>query len=114
MADFKRSSRVAEFLKKEISDIIRRELKDPLVGMATVSQVRLTDDLSFARIFISIIGDEKTRERSLKGLTRAQKFVRAELARRSNLRHVPDFTFVLDDSVDYAVNIEALIRKTKS
>lgn len=114
MADFKRATRVAELLKQEISQIIAQDIKDPLVGMATVTRVKLTDDLRFARVYISVVGDANVRENSVKGLERANGFIRTELRKRTDLRMTPELRFVLDNSADYAMNIESLLKKAKS
>lgn len=111
MADFKRANRVAKLMKQEISQIISRELKDPRVVMATVTKVKLTDNLSFARIFVSIMGDEKVKQNTLEGLNVAKNFIRTELGHRTGLKFVPDISFYYDDSIDYAQNIESLIKK---
>ncbi len=113
MADFKRSSRVAELLRKEVSRIINYDLKDPGVCMATVSSVDLTNDLKYARVFVSVLGDEKAKKAALQGLGRARSFIRSEVGKRTDLRFVPELSFLLDDSVDYAIGIEALIKRTK-
>jgi len=113
MPNFKRADRVAELLKKEISQMISTDLKDPLIGMATVSKVRLSDDLRSARIYISVIGSEKQGLESIKGLERALGFIRSELRKRTELRVIPEISFRYDDSIDYAMNIESLLKKAK-
>lgn len=109
--DYKRSHRVAELLREEISQIITQKLKDPLVGMTTVTAIKLTEDLKSARVYVSIMGDEQTREKGLKGLERAKKYIRKELGDRTDLKFVPALTFYYDSSIDYAQNIQSLITK---
>ncbi|MCH6559951.1 30S ribosome-binding factor RbfA, partial [candidate division KSB1 bacterium] len=74
MPGFKRSRRVSELLREEISRIVTQELQDPLIGIVTVTRVKLTNDLKLARIYVSILGDEKNRQDGLRGLERATKF----------------------------------------
>ncbi len=111
MPEFKRSRRVSELLREEISRIITQQLKDPLVGIVTVTSVNLTDNLKLARVYVSILGDEKNRQNGLRGLERATKFIRSELARRTNLKYVPELEIYYDETIDYAQNIEALLKK---
>lgn len=111
MVEFKRSRRVAELLREEISQIITKELKDPLVGITTVTGIKLTDDLKSAKIYVSILGNGTARENGLRGLNRAKKFIRAELGHRTDLKYVPAIKFVYDGSLDYAQNIESIINK---
>lgn len=111
MADIKRWRRVAELLRHEINHIMSRDLKDPLVGMVNVSQVMLSKDLKFAKIYVSILGKESSVEDSINGLTRAKNFIRSELGHRLDLRSIPELIFVHDDSVRYAQSIEVLLEK---
>lgn len=109
MADYKRATRVKELLREEISQIITLELKDPLVGMTTVTEVKLTDDLKSARVYVNIYGDDNVKNKTLRGLARAKKFIRAEIGQRTELKFVPDIKFVYDDSIDHAQNIESIL-----
>lgn len=109
MADYTRATRVKELLREEISQIITVELKDPLVGMTTVTEVKLTGDLKSARVYVNIYGDESVTNRTLRGLGRATKFIRAEIGRRTELKFVPEIRFVYDDSIDHAQNIESIL-----
>lgn len=109
--DYKRSHRVAELLREEISQIVTQELKDPLIGLTTVTAIKLTEDLRSARVYVSIIGGERERRKGLKGLERAKKFIRKELGHRTDLKFVPTLSFFYDGSIDYAQNIESLIAK---
>ena len=113
MAEFKRAQRVAEVLRAELSQIITQRVKDPTVGMVTITAVKLTDDLKSARVYVSRLGETDARTESIQGLRRAAKWIRAELGHRMDLKYVPKLTFVYDDSTDYAENIESLINKIK-
>ena len=111
MPEFKRSRRVSELLREDISQIITQQLRDPLIGIVTVTSIQLTDDLKLARVYVSILGDEKSRQDGLRGLERATKFIRSEIAHRTNLRYVPELKFYYDETIDYAQNIESLLKK---
>ena len=111
MPEFKRSRRVSQLLREEISRIITQQLKDPLVGIVTVTGVNITDDLKLARVYVTILGDEKNRQDGLRGLERATKFIRGKMARRTNLKYIPELEFYYDETIDYAQNIELLLKK---
>lgn len=108
---FKRSERVSELLKREISLLLDREVKDPDVGFVTVTAVEISDDLQYARIFVSVLGEAEKRHRAMEGLERAKGFLRRELGRRVELRYVPEIRFFLDESLDHALRIGEILRK---
>lgn len=107
--NYKRSNRVAELLREKISHIITQKLNDPLIGLVTVTQVRITDDLRYARVYVRMMGGSKAKENGLKGLERAKNFIRNELGRHIDLKYIPELNFQYDASIDYAQNIESLI-----
>lgn len=104
-----RSVRVGEQLKKELSEIINQKLKNPNVGFVTVTEVEVTGDLSQATVFVTVLGDEKERKKSLEGLEKSKGFMKSEIAHRMDLRIVPDLKFQYDESVDYGNKIERMI-----
>lgn len=104
-----RSNRVGEQMKKELSDIIGRKLKDPRIGFVTVTDVAVTGDLQQATVYISVLGDNKQREDTLKGLEKAKGFMRSEIGQRIRLRKTPELFFEFDESIDYGNRIETLI-----
>jgi ribosome-binding factor A len=106
-----RLNRIGEEIKKELSVLLQREMKDPRIGFVTVTSVEVTSDLQLAKVYVSIFGDEEQRKASLEGLTKAKGFLRSEIGRRIKLRHVPDFVFKLDQSIDYGNKIEAILRQ---
>ncbi len=111
MADYKRSQRVAEMLRHEISQIITQELKDPQIGITTVTAIKVTDDLKLAKIYVSILGGKETRAKGLHGLEHAKSWIRSEIGHRLDLKFVPELKFYYDETIDYAENIESLIKK---
>lgn len=108
---FKRSIQVAEALKREASDIIANSLKDPRLGFITVTGADMADDLRYARIFISILGDEDARKKSLQGLESAKGFVRRELGQRLRLKFTPEIDFKFDETVAQGDRIDRLLHQ---
>ncbi|CAG9619669.1 30S ribosome-binding factor RbfA [Sutcliffiella rhizosphaerae] len=106
-----RSNRVGEQMKKELSDIIGRKIKDPRVGFVTVTDVQVTGDLQQAKVFISVLGDDEKRQDTLIGLAKAKGFIRSEIGRRIRLRKTPELIFEFDESIDYGNRIESLIHE---
>jgi len=105
-----RPTRVGEQMKKELSDIIGRKIKDPRIGFVTVTDVQVTGDLQQAKVFISVLGDEEQRQNTLKGLAKAKGFIRTEIGRRIRLRKTPEILFEFDESIDYGNRIETLLQ----
>lgn len=107
----KRSQRVAQLLKKEMGEILLREVKDPDVRLATITKVKITDDLKLARIYVSTIGDEIAKKKVMTGLERAKKYIRSAIGNRTNLRYLPELIFYYDDTADYVEAIDQIIKK---
>lgn len=106
-----RVGRVGEQIKKELSQLIQNELKDPRIGFITVTGVEVTNDLSQAKVFLSVMGSEEEKEASLKALGRSSGFLRAELGKRIRLRKVPELLFKFDTSIDYGSRIETILQQ---
>lgn len=104
-----RSGRVSEQIKKELSVLIQSELKDPRIGFVTVTGVEVPNDLSQAKVYLSVFGDEDSKADSLKGLEKANGFLRTELGKRIRLRHTPELIFKIDESIAYGSHIEKLL-----
>lgn len=100
-------------MKKELGEIIGRKIKDPRIGFVTVTDVQVTGDLQQATVFISVLGDEETRENTLKGLAKAKGFIRSEIGQRIRLRKTPEITFEFDESIDYGNRIDTLLLQLK-
>ena len=81
-------------------------MKDPRIGFITVTGVDVTNDLSQAKVYLSVLGDDEQKAPSLKGLEKASGFLRSELGKRIRLRHVPELIFKFDDSIAYGDHIE--------
>lgn len=108
-----RNSRVGEQMKKELSQIIQLEIKDPRIGFVTVTGVEVTGDLQEAKVYISVMGSEEQKENSMKALQKAKGFIRSEMGRRIQLRHTPDLIFKIDQSIEYGSKIEHLLNDIK-
>jgi ribosome-binding factor A len=104
-----RTGRVGEQIKKELSQILQFEFKDPRLGFLTVTGVDLTNDLSQAKVFLSVMGTEQQKEDTLKALANGTGFIRTELGKRIRLRIVPQLIFSLDTSIDYGSHIQKLL-----
>tara|TARA_Y100000031_G_scaffold153164_1_gene197826 strand:+ start:773 stop:1126 length:354 start_codon:yes stop_codon:yes gene_type:complete len=109
----KRAQRVEGLVLEEISNILQREIKDPRIGFATITKVTVSDDLRHAKVFVSIMGNEKEKRNSLKGLHSATGFIRRELGHRVHLRYVPELVFKLDDSMEKSARILNLLSELK-
>ncbi len=108
-----RAESVGRQIQEELSDLIHRHVKDPRLGYVTVTEVQVTRDLKFARVFVSVMGDAQIRETSLKTLQRAMPFLRKELGRRIRLRHVPELEFEQDQTLERASRIDRLLDDLK-
>jgi ribosome-binding factor A len=106
-----RLARLRELFKQEISAILHREMKDPRIGFVSVTDVELTPDLRHAKVFVSILGGDDAKTKTMAGLTSAQGFIRTELGRRIRLRYLPQIHFKLDESIERGVRVQHLLRR---
>jgi ribosome-binding factor A len=113
MSGFKRADRVSEAIKREVSLMLISGVKDPAIHFVTVTTVDTAEDLRNATIYVSVLGDEKTRQESLEGLQRAKGFIRKELGAKLNLRYNPDIHFKLDESLDHSIKIRTILNEIK-
>ncbi|MDG6896309.1 30S ribosome-binding factor RbfA [Volucribacter amazonae] len=109
--EFKRSERVAQELQKEIAVILQREVKDPRIGMVTVSDVEVSSDLAYAKVFVTFLFDEDQQavQDGLKALTKAAPYVRSLLAKAMRLRIVPELRFIYDNSLIEGMKMSNLV-----
>ncbi len=96
--------------EKEISIILQNEIKDDDIKFVTVTGVEITNDLSYAKVYITIFDKDK-KESTLKALEKAKGFIRTELAKRVQIRHTPELRFVIDESIEYGNKIDNIIEK---
>lgn len=107
-----RMTRINEEIKREISYIIRDEIKDPRVpSILSVVKVETTPDLKYCTIYVSVLGSDEEQKEALEGLKSAVGYIRKELAKRLNLRNTPQLKMVLDDSIEYSVKMSKLLDK---
>ena len=107
----RRIERINELIKREISGIIEREIRDPGVGFVTVSRVETSGDLSYSTIHTSVLGDERKRDRAIECLNKAAGYIQHQLSGRITLRTMPKIIFKLDTSLDASFRIDAILRK---
>lgn len=114
MANY-RGGRINEEVRREISVILRDEIKDPrMTAMVSITSVKVSKDLKYAKVFVSIFGkNEEEKNETFAALKSASGYVRREVGQRMNLRNTPQIIFELDDSISYSMRIEELIEKTK-
>lgn len=105
-----KNTRINGEVQRELSNIIRSEIKDPRVNpMTSVVLVEVAPDLKSCRAYISVLGDEQSQKDTLAGLKKAEGFIRTKLAKSVNLRNTPEIKFILDQSIEYGVNMSKLI-----
>ena len=105
-----KNTRINMEVQRELSEIIRSGIKDPRIHpMTSVVAVEVTPDLKYCKASISVLGDEEAAKATVEGLRSASSFVRRELAKRVNLRNTPEIRFILDQSIEYGVNMSRLI-----
>jgi ribosome-binding factor A len=106
-----RLARLRELLRAEISAIVQKEMKDPRIGFVSVTDVEVSPDLRHAKVFVSILGDEAAKAKTMAGLANAQGFIRTELGGRIRLRRVPELLFRLDESIEHGARVQRLLRR---
>lgn len=105
-----KNTRINGVVLKELSNIIRSEIKDPRINpMTSVVSVEVAPDLKTCKAYISVLGDEKSQQDTIAGLKSAEGYIRRELARTVNLRNTPEIKFILDQSIEYGINMSKLI-----
>lgn len=105
-----KNTRINGEVLRELSNIIRSEIKDPRINpMTSVVSVEVAPDLKTCKAYISVLGDEQSQQDTIKGLKSAEGYIRRELARTVNLRNTPEIKFILDQSIEYGVNMSKLI-----
>ena len=108
---FKRADRVGDLILRALSDLLRRDVKDPRVRGVVITAVRVTADLRHAHVLFTCGADERVRAEALTGLVSASGFLRGQLGRGLHLRYAPELAFELDESVDYSLHIAALLKQ---
>ena len=105
-----KNTRINGEVQKELSSIIRGEIKDPRIHpMISVMAVEVAPDLKTCKAYISVLGNQEAKEATIRGLNSAEGYIRRQLARNLNLRNTPEIRFILDESIEYGVNMSKLI-----
>ncbi len=106
--DFSRTDRIADVIQKELAQIIQKEMKDPRVGLLTILEVKVSKDLAYAKVFVSVMMEEQAAQ-TIETLNKAASFFRATLAKRIQIRVMPQLTFVYDDTTIKANRLSKII-----
>ncbi len=109
--DFSRGRRIADQLQRELSEIIRLELKDPRVGMVTITDIEVSGDNSHAKVFFTVLGNDAQQDAATRALQHAAGFLRSQVAPRLRMRTVPQLHFVYDGSVERGMHLSKLIER---
>ncbi len=104
-----RVSRVGEQIKKELSQIIQQEIKDPRIGFVTVTTVEMSGDLQIAKVFVSVFGNPDEKQQTMAALEKATGYMRSEIGKRIRLRYIPELIFVMDESLEHSEHINRLL-----
>ena len=105
-----RVRKIQEFIKQEVSNILLRELKDPRLGLVTVTDARITGDLREATVYVSLFGKPEEKQNTMKALKNATGYIRTEVGRRLGIRYSPTIEFKEDTSLDYGMKIDKILR----
>lgn len=110
-----RPEKVAHLMRREVADILQNRLRDPrLTAMVSVTDVEVTADLSFARVYVSVLGEPGGQAHAVSRLQHASGYIRHELGERLGLREVPELRFLLDDSLDRGARVDELLRRLET
>lgn len=108
-----RAQRVGELIHKEVSMLLVSGLRDPRIGFVTITGVEVTPDLHLAKVYYSVVGDDKVRQDTAAGLKSSQPFIRKHLGSCLSLRYTPELVFEYDQSIEYGSRIENLLREVR-
>ncbi|HEO64212.1 MAG TPA: 30S ribosome-binding factor RbfA [Candidatus Omnitrophica bacterium] len=109
-----RVDRVAQEIKKLVSEIMLFEVKDARIGFITVTHVKVTNDLKLAKVYYTVLGDDQQRKQAKDGLESAVKFIRQLVASRINMRFAPEIAFYFDDTLDRSIKVEEILDNIKN
>ena len=110
-----KNTRINAEVQKELANLIRSEIKDPRVGQMTcVTDVEVAPDLKTCKIWVSVLGNDEDRQQTMEGLQSASGYIRSTLARTINLRNTPQLRFIMDDSIEYAIDMTKKIDEVKA
>ena len=111
----RRTERINELLRAEISDLLQRELKDPRIsGLVSITEVDVSPDLRKAKVFVSVLGEAAEQESTMEAFAAAARYLRQQLTKRLTLRRTPELTFLRDDSLERGAHILALLDQAET
>jgi len=111
--DTRRTDRLGDLIKEEISSLLIRDIKDPRIGMLTITDVEVSRDIRTAKVFYTVGGDLSARQQAQRGLESAVGFIRSSIAHNLTIKRVPELTFIYDNSLDYGQKIDLILEKLK-
>jgi ribosome-binding factor A len=111
--DTRRIDRLGDLIKEEISNLLIRQIRDPRIGMLTITDVEVSRDLRTAKVFYTVSGDDNARREAQRGLESAVGFIRSAVAHNLTIRRMPELTFVFDTSLDYGQKIDRILEELK-
>lgn len=114
MKPFARSDRVGGQIQKVLSDLLKKKINDPRLAFATITGVKMTQDLKIAYVYFTTAGGEKSKADAVKGFNSAQGFLKRSLAKKLGLRYMPELKFMHDDSFDYGAHIDSVLKSLES
>ncbi len=106
-----RPKRVGELIRQEIAQLMQRGMKDPRIGFVSVMDVRMSKDLRYANVYVSLYGNDSERKDSMVGLQRSQGWVRREIGKKLRLRYTPEIRFIEDETLDRVFHLEEVFRE---
>jgi len=109
-----RQEQIARLLVREISSILRRDMKDPRIAAVTVTDAEISRDLSYARVYISVLGSDEERKAALAALQKVSGFIRGEFTRRAHLRVAPEIVFLPDEGIEHGMRIFELLKEIEA
>lgn len=108
-----RTQRVGDLMRREIGEIIDRKLKDPRIGMVTVTGVSVTPDLRYARVYFTVLGEQEELQQARDGLESARTFIQGEVGRRIRIKYTPELSFHFDESLQRGIHIDNILKELK-
>lgn len=114
MRNYRREDQLSGAITRELSDLIRTRMKDPRIGFASITGVELSHDLRYAKVYVSVMGSPEEQRETMRGLDSANGFLRRELAQRLTIRHVPEISFRLDESIARGARVLDLLKQVEN
>ncbi len=108
-----RRQRIAASIRGVVSELILRRLKDPRIGFASVVNVDVNKDLSLAKVYISVLGSDEDKEKTMEGFKSAQGLIRSEVSKALGIRYAPEIQFVLDEGIEYSMRVSKILSEIK-